>query len=102
MDNMLPSTNALFNVPQLAKDSLNWITYKERALMALGTRGLMRYTDSHAVKPIPFNVDSTGNTVKKDGTAATQTKIDELDEKINIYHQKNSLVKQQIFSMIMD
>ncbi|OJA13248.1 hypothetical protein AZE42_10749, partial [Rhizopogon vesiculosus] len=41
MDNMLPSTNSLFNVPQLAEDGSNWITYKERALTALGARGLM-------------------------------------------------------------
>ncbi|KAJ8582899.1 hypothetical protein M405DRAFT_776031, partial [Rhizopogon salebrosus TDB-379] len=102
MDNMLPSTNALFNVPQLAEDGSNWITYKERALTALGARGLMHYTDGCAVKPIPFMVDSAGNAMKKDGTAATQTEIDELDEKIDIYHQKNSLVKQQIFSTITD
>jgi len=81
MDNMLPGTNALFNVPQLAEDGSNWITYKERALTALGTRGLMRYTDGRAVKPIPFTVDSAGNAVKKDGTA---------------------VVKQQIFSTITD
>jgi hypothetical protein len=102
MDNMLPSTNALFNVPQLAEDGSNWITYKERALTALGARGLMCYTDGRAVKPIPFTVDSTGNTMKKDNTVATQTEIDKLDEKIDIYHQKNSLVKQQIFSTITD
>jgi hypothetical protein len=102
MDNMLPGTNALFNVPQLADDGSNWITYKERALTALGARGLMRYADGRAVKPVPFTLDSAGKTVKKDGTPATQTEIDDSDEKIDIYHQKNSLVKQQIFSTITD
>ncbi|OJA17749.1 hypothetical protein AZE42_12057 [Rhizopogon vesiculosus] len=75
MDNMLPSSNALFNVPQLAEDGSNWITYKERALTAL-------------VKPVPFTLNSAGDIVKP---AATQPEIEELDEKINIYHQKNSL-----------
>jgi len=70
--------------------------------MALGARGLMCYADGRAVKPIPFTVDSAGKTKKPDGTKATQTEIDDLDEKIDTYYQKNSLAKQQIFSMITD
>jgi hypothetical protein len=42
MDTTLPSTNSnLFNVPKLAKDGSNWITYKERTLMVIGARHLM-------------------------------------------------------------
>jgi hypothetical protein len=42
MDNTLPSTNsALFNIPKLAEDGSNWITYKEQTLTAIGARGLM-------------------------------------------------------------
>ncbi|KAG1849429.1 hypothetical protein DFJ58DRAFT_636924, partial [Suillus subalutaceus] len=37
-----------------------------------------------------------------DGTVPTQTDIDELDKKIDEYYQKNSLVKQQVFSTITD
>ncbi|OAX31617.1 hypothetical protein K503DRAFT_811561 [Rhizopogon vinicolor AM-OR11-026] len=62
----------------------------------------MHYTDGRAVKPVPFELDSAGDPIKRGGAAATKAKIDELDEKIDIYHQKNSLVKQQLFSMITD
>ena len=35
ISSLLMGTNALFNVPQLADDGSNWITYKERALTHL-------------------------------------------------------------------
>ncbi|KAG1831651.1 hypothetical protein DFJ58DRAFT_634162, partial [Suillus subalutaceus] len=104
MDTTLPSTNSsLFSVPKLAEDGSNWITYKERTLMALGARGLMRYTEGRATKPLPFAVDaSTKALTKADGTVPTQAEIDELDKKIDEYYQKDSLVKQQVFSTITD
>ena len=104
MDTTLPSSNsALFNIPKLADDGLNWITYKERMLTALGARGLMRYTDGRKSRPDPFKVDETTKKLKKpDGTTPTESEIEDLDEKIDEYHQKDSLVKQQIFSTISD
>ena len=104
MDTTLPSSNsALFNIPKLADDGLNWITYKERMLTAIGARGLMRYTDGRKVKPDPFEVDSTTKKLKKpDGTTPTDKEIEDLDDLIDEYHQKDSLVKQQIFSTITD
>jgi hypothetical protein len=42
MDTTLPSAgSSLFNIPQLAEDGTNWITYKERMLTMIGARGLM-------------------------------------------------------------
>jgi hypothetical protein len=60
----------------------------------------MRYL---ANKPTPYKLDAnTGALTKPDGSFPTQTKIDELDKKIDEYQQKNTLVKQQVFSTIMD
>lgn len=39
---------------------------------------------------------------KKDGTVPTQAEIDDLNKKLDEYYQHNSLVKQQVFSTIMD
>jgi hypothetical protein len=85
MDTMLPSTgSSLFNVPQLAEDGTNWITYKERILTVIGARGLMCYVDGRAVKPVPYAVDATsGKTMKPDGKEATETEIEELDKKLD-------------------
>lgn len=104
METTLPTTNsALFNIPKLAEDGSNWITYKERMLTAVGARGLMRYVDGRAVKPVPFDIDpKTGVAMKPDGSAPTQTEIDEHDKKIDEHYQKDSLVKQQLFSTITD
>ncbi|OAX30542.1 hypothetical protein K503DRAFT_705121 [Rhizopogon vinicolor AM-OR11-026] len=98
---MLPSSNStLFNIPKLADDGLNWITYKERMLMAIGARGLMRYTDGCKVRPKSFEVDTMTKELKKpDGSTPTDTEIEDLDDKIDEYHQKDSLIKQQIFSI---
>jgi hypothetical protein len=52
--------------------------------------------------PVPFTVDMSTKALKKpDGSMTMQTEVDDLDKKIDEYHQK-SLVKQQIFSMITD
>ncbi|OAX31360.1 hypothetical protein K503DRAFT_703816 [Rhizopogon vinicolor AM-OR11-026] len=101
---MLPGTNsALFNIPKLTDDGLNWITYKERMLTVIGARGLMRYTDGHKVKPIPFVFDTLTKKLKKpDGSEPTESEVEDLDDKIDEYHQKDSLIKQQIFSTISD
>ncbi|OAX32156.1 hypothetical protein K503DRAFT_702492 [Rhizopogon vinicolor AM-OR11-026] len=89
MDFTLPSSNSgLFNVPKLAEDGTNWITYKERVLTAIGARGLMRYADGRAVKPVLYKVDETTKEHKKaDGSIATETEIEELDKKIDEYCQ---------------
>lgn len=95
MDSMLPSTNsALFNIPKLAEDGSNWITYKERMLTALGARGLMCYTDGQAVKPIPFTIDKKTKAVTKpDGLTPSQTEIDKQDKKLDEFYQKDSLIR---------
>jgi hypothetical protein len=103
MDTTLPSSNsALYNIPQLAEDGSNWIMYKQRATTVIGARGLMWYLDGCIMKPVPYKTDSSGKTVKPDGSTAMETKIEELEKKIDEYYQKDSLVKQHIFSTISD
>jgi len=104
MDTTLPSTtSALFNVPKLAEDGSNWITYKERTLTAIGARGLMRYADGRAVRPVPFVIDETTKQAKKlDGSKPTETEIEALNKTIDEFYQKDSLVRQQVFSTISD
>jgi hypothetical protein len=102
MDMTLPGTSSLYNIPQLADDGSNWITYKERAQTVIRARGLMRYLDGRAKEPIPFEIDSSGKSIKPDKSQATESEIEDLDKKIDEYQQKDSLAKQHIFSMVSD
>jgi hypothetical protein len=53
MDNSMPSSSSsLFDILQLAEDGSNWVTYKHRMMIALGTHGLGEYVDRTAVRPI--------------------------------------------------
>jgi hypothetical protein len=53
MDNSMPSSSSsLFNIPQLAEDGSNWVTYKHCMTIALGARRLGEYVDGTAVRPI--------------------------------------------------
>ncbi|KAG1849697.1 hypothetical protein DFJ58DRAFT_630787, partial [Suillus subalutaceus] len=91
------TSSALFNVPKLAKDGSNWITYKERTLTAISARGLMRYITGRAVRPAPISLPQ-----EDDGTEVTDAEIEAFEKKMDEYYQKDSLVKQQIFSTITD
>src|SRR5258705_1679249 len=103
-DNMLPGTSStLFSIPKLADDGSNWVTYKERLLNGIGARGMMRYVDGRIQQPVPFTMDPKGKTpVKVDGKPAMDVEIEELDDKIDEWYQKDVLVKQHIFSTISD
>src|SRR5258705_13785662 len=104
LDIMLPATSsALFNIPRLADDGTNWITYKERLLTAIGARGLMRYIDGRTKQPLAFELDPTGKTiVKEDGKPATEAEQEARDDKIDEWYQKDTYVKQHIFITITD
>jgi hypothetical protein len=100
----LTSTTTLYNVPQLAENGGNWITYKEHVTIAINARGLRRYIEGCAVCPAPLamSVASPPVPLMPGGTAATDAEIEAHEDKIDEYHHKDSLVKQQIFSMITD
>jgi hypothetical protein len=72
MDNSMPSSSSsLFNIPQLAEDGSNWVTYKHHMTIVLGTRGLGEYVNGMAVRPIlittatrPSSIPATPEEVK--------------------------------------
>jgi hypothetical protein len=83
-------------------DGSNWITYKQSAKTVIGARGLMWYLDGQVTRPIPYTMNSSRQMVKPDGSTPTATKIEDLEKKIDEHYQKDSLVRQHIFSMISD
>jgi hypothetical protein len=98
------STSTFYNVPQLTEDRGNWITYKERVMTTVCARGLRQYLEGCAVCPAPLAMNAAlpPEPVMPGGVVATEAGIGAHKDKIDEYHQKDSLVKQQLFSMIMD
>jgi hypothetical protein len=96
------STSSLYNIPQLAEDGSNWIMYKERVYTAITARGLRKYVEGRAKLPAALPIDTTMNVPMMGTVPATDEEIEAHKDKIDEYHQKDSLVKQQLFSTITD
>ena len=87
-ETLLTATNfVLYNVPKLLDNSSNWLTYRERVLTAIGSRGLKRYLEGRAKKPTRLAVINIGtkdalNLVEStDGTnAVTEGEIEEVEK----------------------
>ena len=62
----------------------------------------MRYLDGRAKEPTPYKTGPKGEILKPDDSVASEKEIEELEEKIDEFFQKDSLTKQHIFSMISD
>jgi hypothetical protein len=54
-DMSLPVGNST-SIPKLKDDASNWVDYKSKALIAMGSRGLMGHIEGQAVKPKMFNI----------------------------------------------
>ncbi|OJA15171.1 hypothetical protein AZE42_05409 [Rhizopogon vesiculosus] len=106
MDTSNSSSSSLYNIPHLAEDGGNWITYKERVFTAIGAHNLRRYVDGRATLPAPLALDPTSNLPVVPGptgnVAATVADIEAQEDLIDEFYHKDSLVKQQLFSMISD
>jgi hypothetical protein len=98
MDNSMPSTSSsLFNIPQLAEDGSNWVTYKHHMMIVLGARGLGEYVDGTAVLPILITTATS-----RSGITVTMEEMKENRREVAEYTQKDYLVQQHIFGTVTD
>jgi hypothetical protein len=103
MDYSMPSSSSsLFNIPQLAEDGSNWVTYKHHMTITLGMCGLREYVDGTVPIPPRFVTDSTGVVKDVNGNMKTADEVKENRKEVNEYTQNDSLIQQHIFSTITD
>ncbi|OAX31549.1 hypothetical protein K503DRAFT_653677, partial [Rhizopogon vinicolor AM-OR11-026] len=105
MDASNSSSSSLYNIPHLAEDGGNWITYKERVFTAIGACNLWRYVDGRATLPAPLALDPSSNAPLMPGPTKTPTTVAEIaahEDLIDEFYYKDSLAKQQLFSTISD
>jgi hypothetical protein len=89
MDYSMPSSSSsLFNIPQLAEDGSNWVTYKHRMTIALGARGLGEYVDGTVPIPTRYVADSAGILESAPGKPATADEIKENRKEVNDIRKK--------------
>lgn len=62
----------------------------------------MRYLDGRVKEPTPYKTNSKGELEKPDGKVASTAEVEELEEQIDEFFQKDLLTKQHIFSTISD
>ncbi|KAH9856307.1 hypothetical protein C2E23DRAFT_722560, partial [Lenzites betulinus] len=101
----------LFNVPKLAQDGSNWITYKEQMHTVLGARGLMRHligTARRPPSPPPWprtKSEPATSTKQMPGpttTSTTPSTVEAAEAKLDDYEQKEFATRQQIYGTITD
>jgi hypothetical protein len=100
---------ALYNVPKLLDNGTNWITYRERVMTAVGSRGLKQHLEGRAKKPqevVTIDI-GTANAPKivssVDGTTeATEDQIEEAEKKLDKYEQRECAIKQALYGSISD
>jgi hypothetical protein len=98
MDNSMPSSSSsLFNIPQLAEDGSNWVTYKHCMTIVLGAHGLGEYVDGTAVRPILITTATS-----RSGIIAMTEEIKENRKEVAKCTQKDYLIQQHIFRTVTD
>src|SRR5262245_52205876 len=96
----LTNNSSSTTVPKLADNGSNWIDYKAKALIAMGSRGLSNHIDGTALKP---NAYSTVNNVVvlSDGkTPASEEQILAREKLIDEFVAKDYLARYIIINSV--
>ncbi|KAJ6524193.1 hypothetical protein B0H19DRAFT_972318, partial [Mycena capillaripes] len=96
-----------YQVTKLRDDGSNWLAYKGRTIHALKARNLFRHLEGAARKPyeyLPKDLNTPGSPLLLEdrSTEATAKQIEENEEKLDAYAQKEAQVVQQIVSTVND
>ncbi|KAI0055582.1 hypothetical protein BV25DRAFT_1815368, partial [Artomyces pyxidatus] len=91
------ATVKLYQVPRLADDKSNWITYKERTVNALTSKGLKHQLEGtiHVVPTEPTLPTGTPTDAEWETYDKALARYDE-------YEQNNSMIKQQLYQTVSD
>src|SRR5204862_8180918 len=99
-DSNLPRSNSTISIPKLADNGSNWVDYKNKALIAMGSRGLMRHIKGQAQKPAEYKIES-GKAVLEDGkTNATEEQIEARQKRIEDFEVKEYLARHIIINSV--
>ena len=90
----------VINLPRLAEDGSNWVTYKERIINNLTSKGLMRHVKG-LVKPPATLEEREGAYFKaKSTTALTEKELDDHYTELDTYETKQAQVRDVIYETV--
>ena len=94
------SQSNVTTIPKLLDDASNWVDYKSKALLGMGSRGLMSHIEGRASTPKPYDIVD-GVAVLSDGkTAATEEQIEAWEKRIADYDTKQYLARHIMVNSI--
>ena len=90
----LPGSSATITIPKLDDNGSNWVDYKTKVMIAMGSRGLMGIVEGRALKQKPYNIVGGVVPVLPDGkTAASDEQIEAHKKRMEDYETKMYLAR---------
>ena len=89
-----------FQVPKLRDDGSNWTDYESRIWKAMGAKGLLKFVEGTARKPVMYVLVS-GIYVGSDGkTPVTEDQLEAREDKVDEYERRSYLAQHVILSSV--
>ncbi len=98
-ESSLPGRNSI-SIPKLNDDSSNWIDYKTKVLIAMGSRGLMGHVEGRALKPSPYAIVDSVPVLADGSTPATEDQIETRDKRIDEHEMREYLARHIIINSV--
>ena len=98
-DSSLPGSNSI-SIPKLADNGSNWIDYKTKVLIAMGSRGLMGHVEGKAKKPAPYAIVNGVPVVADGKTAATEEQLEAREKRIDDFETKEYLARHIVINSV--
>src|SRR5271168_3495880 len=94
------SSIKVFNLPRLSEDGSNWVTYKERVLNNLTSKGLMQHVRGTARKPIQLIEQHSAYFRPNELAPLSNEDLEEHEDFVDSYHQKEAQVQEIIYDTV--
>jgi hypothetical protein len=99
-DTSLPGSNSTISIPTLTDNGSNWIDYKTKALIAMGSWGLMGHVEGRAQKPKQYAMVDDQAVLADGKTAVTEDQVESREKRIDDFETKEYLARHIIINSV--
>jgi Reverse transcriptase (RNA-dependent DNA polymerase)/gag-polypeptide of LTR copia-type/GAG-pre-integrase domain len=94
------SSSKVVNLPRLSEDGSNWVTYKERVLNNLTSKGLMRHVRGTARKPVQLTERHGAYYRPHELSPLSDEDLEKHEDLVDSYDQKEAQVREIIYETV--